>query len=153
MREAEVCDEVRDGYSGGVRGGGEPFVLEEEHPGLRAWAMSAERAPDKFWAKLTAGKPINAPAAVRGLLAASLPNRRLPFRTVHRVAGLGSLGRPRYVALASWAGGNLAREAKATLPSAYQWAMGRADDRVRGAELLKAPVRCPAPYLRADAAC
>src|SRR5258708_36993880 len=125
MREAEVCDEVRDGYSGGVRGGGEPYVSEEEHPGRRAGAMSAERAPDKFWAKLTAGKPINAPAAVRGLLAASLPNRRLPFRTVHRVAGLGSPGRPRYVPLASWAGGNPARAATPTPPSASQWAMAR----------------------------
>lgn len=148
VNAGEACAAILDGYIAGLKAGGEPFVLEEEHPGLRAWAMSAERAPDKFWAKLTAGKSINASPAVRGLLAANLPDRRLPFRIVHRIAGLGSLGRPRYVALASWAGGYLAREAKATLPSAYQWALGRADDRVRGAELLKTAVRCPDPHMR-----
>jgi Uncharacterized protein conserved in bacteria (DUF2252) len=147
VRASGACEAILDGYIAGLKSGGEPFVLEEEHPILRAWAMSAERAPPKFWAKLNSGKPITAPAAVRQLLAANLPDPRMPFRIVHRVAGLGSLGRPRFVALASWDGGYLAREAKATLPSAYGWALGRVDERVRGGDLLRNAIRCPDPHL------
>lgn len=48
-----------------------------------------------------------------------LPEDR--YRTVHRVAGVGSLGCERFVALAKWKGGRIAREAKALVPSAYIW--------------------------------
>ena len=51
-----------------------------------------------------------------------LPAPGLVYRVAHRVAGLGSLGRERYVALADWEGGRVAREAKALLPSACVWA-------------------------------
>src|SRR5262249_19341435 len=39
-----------------------------------------------------------------------------------RTRGGGSLGRPRYVAIANWRGGRIAREAKALVPSAWYWA-------------------------------
>jgi len=143
-----ACEAILDGYVQALKDDGGAFVLEEEHPGLRAWALSADRAPPKFWAKLAAFRTVRAPAEVAKLLAASLPERDLDFRTMHRMAGVGSLGRPRYVALAAWAGANIAREAKPMLPSAYDWALGHGDRRWRGAALLKRAVRCPDPGVR-----
>jgi hypothetical protein len=42
------------------------------------------------------------------------------LRFATRTKGSGSLGRPRYLAIALWQGGHLAREAKAVVPSAWQ---------------------------------
>ena len=41
-----------------------------------------------------------------------------------RTAGLGSLGRPRWVGLAQWQGAPVVREVKAALPSAWTLANG-----------------------------
>lgn len=43
------------------------------------------------------------------------------YKVVRRVAGLGSLGQRRFVAIVVHEGGYLAREAKATIPSASVW--------------------------------
>jgi hypothetical protein len=51
-----------------------------------------------------------------------MPEKGLHYRVVHRVSGSGSLGRERFVALADWRGGKIAREAKALAPSACRWA-------------------------------
>ena len=149
IKPRAACAAILDGYVTAFKSGGQPYVLEEDYPGLRAWAMSAERNPDKFWAKMTAFKPVRAPAKVGALLKDSLPDRRLRTRTVHRIAGLGSLGRPRYVALTTWDGALIAREAKPLLPSAYDWAVGRKTDRIRCQDILDRAVRCPDPYYRA----
>lgn len=143
-----ACAAILDGYTAALKNGGAPFVLEEEHPGLRAWALSAERDPERFWARVAAFKRVGAPARVTGLLKDSLPNQRLRVRTLHRIAGLGSLGRPRYVALASWRGAAVAREAKPCVPSAYEWALGSNSARLHGAALLDKAVRCPDPWFR-----
>jgi hypothetical protein len=49
----------------------------------------------------------------------------LDYKVVSREAGLGSLGQPRFVAIAHWNGGLIAREAKALVPSACAWLEGR----------------------------
>lgn len=148
LKPRQTCAAVLDGYAAALKTGGAPFVLEEEHPGLRAWAMSAERDPERFWAKVEAFKAVQAPAHVHALLQAALPYRRLKTRVVHRISGLGSLGRPRYAALASWRSAMVAREAKACLPSAYDWVLGRTASRFHGAAILDNAVRCPDPYFR-----
>jgi hypothetical protein len=43
---------VLEGYTGFLDAGGNPFILEESHPSLRAMATVAERAPTPFWDKL-----------------------------------------------------------------------------------------------------
>ena len=40
----------------------------------------------------------------------------------------------------------IAREAKALLPSAYDWALGRKAEKVRCQDILDRAVRCPDPY-------
>jgi uncharacterized protein (DUF2252 family) len=74
-----------------------------------------------------------------------LPAPKLRYRVVRRVAGVGSLGRPRFVALANWGGALVAREAKALVPSASAWAR-RGALRITPADLLKRAVRVPDPF-------
>jgi len=66
----------------------------------------------------------------------------------HRVAGLGSLGRERFVAIAEWRGGKIAQEAKAPAPSACAWINhGKGSDQILYQKLLDTAVRCPDPFV------
>src|SRR5438105_4627348 len=85
-------------------------------------ALGRGRRPVKFWKELTAlldDAPPDPPADAKAALVHGLPARGLAsqFRVRPRV-GMGSLGKPRYAALAEWAGGWVAREAKAATPPA-----------------------------------
>jgi hypothetical protein len=71
------------------------------------------------------------------------------MRIARRVAGVGSLGRPRFVGIAEWGGGRVAREAKAMAPSAWIWASGRRDDSVSAyTKVIAQAVRVPDPTVR-----
>src|SRR5262249_28327122 len=104
-----------------------------------------------FWAKFmalpTSGK---VPAKVMRMLRHAMPDSTLSFRVAHRRAGLGSLGRERYTALAEWGGGKIAREAKALLPSACTWAAGLTDDEIYYDRVLTNAVRMPDPFHKMD---
>src|SRR5216683_504454 len=124
----DACAAILEGYRAGIGGDAEPFVLEKDHARLRDLAIGGLRDPAKFWAKMRA-LPDCAVAPqknVRTWLEKALPEHGLDYRLVHRVAGLGSLGRQRYVALAEWRGGSVAREIKALTAPAYAWANGGA---------------------------
>jgi Uncharacterized protein conserved in bacteria (DUF2252) len=145
----EVCAALLAGYSETIAAeGGRPFVLEEEHPALRAMAMGAERDPVHFWAKLGAARTAEAPRPVRKLLHQAMPESDAEPRIAHRVAGLGSLGRPRFVALGVAQGGMVAREAKAMLPSAFAWASGIKTNDYFCGDLADAAIRSPDPFYR-----
>jgi len=125
-----ACDAILGAYRAAIAAGAaHGFVLEEEHPALRAMALGVERDPVRFWAKFAQMRAADPPRAVRKLLLRDLPAPHETVRMVARVAGLGSLGRPRYVAYGAVEGGLVAREAKAMLPSAYGWAMKAKDER------------------------
>ncbi len=145
-----ACAALLDGYGAVLGDGGAPFVLEEEHAGLRRLALSELRDPVVFWSKLQRLPQARAPRRVRRLLDRNLPERGLECRILHRVAGLGSLGRPRFVALAHWHGGLVAHEAKALLPSAYAWALGKSGKRLHYLRLIRRAIRCPDPFLRVE---
>ena len=68
-------------------------------------------------------------------------------RFARRTAGEGSLGRPRFVAIADWRGGRVLREAKALVPSAWDWAHGSPTSVSRFADLAMAATRAPDPYM------
>jgi hypothetical protein len=148
---AAACAALLTAYEEGLAACGRPIVLEEEYPALRALALDQRRDPARFWAKLdnlpAASGQI--PPAVTKAIAAMLPEPGLACRVAHRSAGLGSLGRQRFVAVADWCGGRLAREAKALAPSAWRWGSGETKARtIRYADLLGRLVRCPDPWLR-----
>jgi hypothetical protein len=145
----EAAQALLGGYRNGLRQEGKPFVLADTPTALREMVRFRLGDPDKFWRHLERqprAKKLSRKAAKT--LIDSLPQRGLPMRVVHRIAGLGSLGRQRYVALAQWRGAKVAREIKATAPSACVWA-GKVRNCPKNvvARLLKQAVRCPDPFL------
>jgi hypothetical protein len=148
-----ACRAIVTGYREALQAGGTPFVLEERHPELRALAMAAERDPVRFWTKLTrllndppAEPPRSARVALLNDFAASGRTPDLRFRPE---VGMGSLGKPRFVALAESNGGWIAREAKAVAPPATDWFAGQARRRSRMNEAAANAIRSPDPFYRA----
>ncbi|HEY6322050.1 MAG TPA: DUF2252 family protein [Thermoanaerobaculia bacterium] len=147
----EACESILGGYREGLEASGRPFVLAEHSKSLREMATSRLIDPQKFWAKLD-GLPTwkgDVPARAVKAISNLLPKPDLPRRIVHRVAGLGSLGRQRFVAIADWRGGRIAREAKALAPSAAVWAFGgEGQTRVLYQNVLDQSVRCIDPWVK-----
>jgi hypothetical protein len=120
----DACDAILTGYKKSLEVGGVPYVLAEEHEWLRQMVTGVLRDPVQFWNKLD-GLPTlkgRVPKGARWAIERLMPEPGLDYRVVHRIAGLGSLGRERYVGIASCQGGRVAREAKALAPSACVWA-------------------------------
>jgi hypothetical protein len=141
----DACDAIIEGYRRALELRGRPFVLEERHGWLRTIALGELRDPAKFWERLDALPPARGAAPV-GVLRAALPERGLTARVVSRPAGVGSLGRQRFVALATSHGARIAREAKALVPSAMAWVTGRTAARSLCAAILQRAVRDPDPF-------
>jgi hypothetical protein len=142
---------ILEGYEEALTAGPQPFVLAEHHHALHDMAVHRLKNPKAFWDKLermpkARRKP---PPAVRRALRRELPDADLDVRFVHRISGLGSLGRIRWVAIAAWHGGRVAREAKALAPSACAWAtrQGR-NARIYFRRMLGETVGYPDPFLR-----
>lgn len=118
----EIADAVIAGYAEGLA---DPraFVLERDHLWLRDAFAASDSERENYWAKLEAAPPAACnPASFEQPLRAALgPVEHVVIAA--RSAGVGSLGRPRFVALGPWRGGPVAAEIKALLPSA--WASGR----------------------------
>ena len=87
------------------------------------------------------------PQEVHDVLRRYLPEPGLSYRVVHRIAGLGSLGRQRFVALAQWRGGSIAREAKALVPSAWTWQQSQPCEEIFYEKALTTAVRMVDPWV------
>ncbi len=151
MKPKESAAAILAGYERSMEEGGRPFVLEESHEWLRAIAESKLRDPVVFWGKLDRLPAVKGeiPESAREAIEHLLPEPGMRYRLARRVAGLGSLGRPRLVAIAEWKGGRVAREAKALLPSAlYGLNPKRAPEEILYAAILRRAVRCPDPYVQ-----
>lgn len=146
---ALTCEElsaaILTGYAEMLEKGGRPFVLEEEHGWLRVLATGALRDPAVFAAKMDKLTETKPPKEAKDMLDKHLPKGAVVKRYAARTAGLGSLGRPRYVALAELNGGLVVREAKAMLPSAWNWSLGNPTAPIRCGEIVKLGVRCADP--------
>ncbi len=133
-----------------MEAGGKPYILEEKHRWLRDVAMGELRDPAAFWQKFSDLPTLReaVPPEVKASFDKALPKVDLPFRVVHRQAGLGSLGRRRYVALAELRGGSIAREAKELAVSAWNWEkQGQAPDEILYQKALDQAVRVPDPFV------
>jgi hypothetical protein len=147
----DACEAILEGYREGFDKGGRPFVLAERHKTLREMASGQQRDPAQYWQKLEGLPAVSAPppAAVEEAIRATLPEAGIGYRVVRRVAGLGSLGRPRYAAIADWRGGCVAREVKALVPSAAAWAqIGSYRSEVLYQTILDGAARCPDPTVQ-----
>lgn len=148
---AKASQAILDGYRAALKAGGRVFVLAEHHPVLRHMAVERLKQPELYWDKMTALETLKGkiPASAAKALKRMMPDRRLKFRVVHRVAGLGSLGRLRFVALADWHGGTIAREAKELTTSAWLWVHPtRRKPKIFYQEILDRSLRCPDPFAK-----
>ena len=136
-----------DGYRDGLQNGGKPFVLAEEQTPLREMARDRLRDPEKFWRHLEKQQKIKAaPRSARKTLLSALPEAGEEVRFARRVAGVGSLGRERFIAIALHHGGRVAREVKARTASACVWA-GQRGKKDYYRRLVEQGVRCRDPFL------
>ena len=150
LSEPAICSAILKGYRGSLARRGVPFVLDGHHHWIRHAATAGRRPPGDFWAASAmlpaAGATLTAGA--RKALSAALPGAAVDIEFRRRVAGMGSLGRPRFVALANLHGGPVAREAKAWVPSAVLWVEnGHRLENYSGGTVDDA-VRSPDPTLR-----
>jgi hypothetical protein len=125
----------------------QPALLDEGETWLRLYAIGADREPGKFWKEVEGCPKAIPPSKVVKSLTHSLPKGATNIRFCTRVAGAGSLGRPRYVAIADWHGGRVLREAKASAPSAWTWAHGGKSQASNFLKLANGRFRAPDPYL------
>jgi hypothetical protein len=147
----DACDAILSGYIKGLQTGGTPIVLAEQHPWLREMMTGVLRDPERFWAKMDALRPWRGrvPKSAARALGRLLPRKDLKYRVAHRIAGLGSLGRERYVTVAVFEGAKIAREAKALAPSACVWAAGgKASERILYQQIVDRAVRAVDPFVR-----
>ena len=120
------CETILQGYEEALKAGGRPIVLAEHETTLERLGIEAIEAPKNFWKKLNL-RPVvrkGLPRDAKQVLEKALPEGNLDYKIVLRKAGMGSLGQQRFVAIAEWDGGCIAREAKAMVPSACMWLDG-----------------------------
>ena len=136
--------------------GAKPIVLGQKGDDwLNALALAQIEDSGTYFAKVLDAKRATAinesevPASARAALAALWPEPLAPAgRWYRRLAGVGSLGRPRYALVGEWRGGTLVREAKALVPSAWFWATGITPVTYQFSRALSHPLRSPDPLLR-----
>jgi hypothetical protein len=156
LKRTDICNALLEGYRDGMKEKGRPFVLGEKHVWLCSIAENELRDPVRYWEKLDSlgtlktEVPISAIEAIEHLM----PAPGIQYRLAHRIAGLGSLGRARYIALADWHGAHVAREAKALVPSASSWAQSLETSKQQGPPeilyqaIINRAVRCPDPFVQ-----
>src|SRR5262249_39923130 len=126
----EMCGAILEGYRDGLAKP-RPTLLDEQETWMRPLVACTDKDRKRFWAKIDALKAATPAADAAAGLKSVLPPGAAVLRYAASVKGSGSLGRPRYVAVASWCGGRVVREAKALIPSAWDWAHGTTAHRSR----------------------
>jgi hypothetical protein len=149
-----ACDAILAGYTDMIERGGHPFVIDEAHRWFVPLIQSKPTNPAQFWQNLrelpASEKPVPRPAinAIRTLM----PERDLPCKIAPRQAGAGSLGKPRFVGVATWHGGPVARETKTLCPSAVLWVNGftKKNPPIHYMKIMENAVRCLDPFFRVE---
>lgn len=156
LKREDICDTLLSGYRESMEKKGLPFVLGEDHRWLRLIAEGELRDPARFWERVN-GLPTvkgEVPLSAVDALGHLMPAHGIAFRLAHRTAGLGSLGHARYVAIAEWHGGRIAREAKALVASSAYWAQALENPKKEGPPeilyqtIISRAVRCPDPFVQ-----
>jgi uncharacterized protein (DUF2252 family) len=150
LKPKEACASILEGYKKSLAGHSGPFVLEEENSWLREIATGVLRDPVHFWRKIDSlPREGDVSVSAREALEHLMPERGLRYRTVRRVAGLGSLGHVRVVAIALCHGAKIAREAKALVPSSVYWAKGdEGPSEILYQAIISRAVRDPDPFVQ-----
>jgi Uncharacterized protein conserved in bacteria (DUF2252) len=127
IKYRDGCDAILDGYVRSLKKGGCPFVLAEKEKNMERLGIEAIKPSEDFWENLIAAPALphrELPEGARIAIHKSLPPK-IDYKVSRRQAGMGSLGQPRFVAVAEHEGGYIAREIKAAVPSAMVWKNGQ----------------------------
>ena len=144
---AQMCAAVLAGYAEGLKKP-RPIVLDRDWAWLRELLAVSDKQRARFWSKIEEAKRTPAPAPYRKALAEAMPEPRLDMWTARRIAGTGSLGRPRWIGVADWQGAPVVRELKVVFASAWTLAHGRASQAIRCAEIANGRYRARDPWYR-----
>ena len=87
------------------------------------------------------------PLPARKAINQMLPDPHPSYRIARRVAGVGSLGHARYVAIFDWKDAQLALETKEASPSACAWANPDRSQVIHYQQMLDKAVRCKDPFV------
>jgi hypothetical protein len=147
LSNRDAAAAILKGYGKGLAEPG-PTLLDETQTWMRRFVTRFDDEGSKFWAEVEDYPKAKPPEPALQTLKLSLPKLATNVRFSSRVKGGGSLGRPRYVAVADWQGGRIVREAKALVPSAWDWAHDKRDPQSRFRDLAKARHRSPDPFLK-----
>ena len=142
-----ICAAILSGYRKGLKTP-HPFVLDDSHRWLRDVLAISDDERAEFWTKMeTLKRPKKLPRKrYRRAIHEAMPDSSARIvKLGPRTAGTGSLGRPRWVAIADWRGGLIVREAKALVPSAWTRIKGRGSDKLRCDEIASGRYRAPEP--------
>jgi uncharacterized protein (DUF2252 family) len=149
----EVCKVLVRNYTETLADGGAPIVLAEDHQELGKMARARLKNPARFYKNLSrqAQSRTSVPKEALEALLSICPEPDMDLHFFHRTAGVGSLGRERYLALTQYRGGLIARECKNALPSAWGFAhQDKEDSTVSGAvhlgNLVAGALRSPDPF-------
>jgi len=149
IRFKDGCDAILDGYLQSLREGGCAIVLAEREQTLDKLGADSFKPPSDFWGKLNRLPTVRHPLAndLKHALEKTLPDAKMDYKVVRRRAGMGSLGQKRFVAIARWNGGFIAREAKSMLPSACSWLNDEIGHRQSHyEEAISSAIRSPDPF-------
>ncbi|MBB3402071.1 hypothetical protein FHT84_002303 [Rhizobium sp. BK289] len=141
-----VADSILAGYRRGLRQPS-PVVLERDYKWLRNAVLLPNAERKAFWEKYRNLPPATDPVAERYLKALheALPDPVTAFEPKPRLAGTGSLGRPRFVAYVEWRGGPVLREVKALLQSGWSLKHDASDRNIRTGIIAGGRARSPDP--------
>lgn len=142
----DAIDAILQGYRSGLKQPG-PALLDDQEIWIRDYVKCSDDSRRKFWKEVENLKTADPEPLIRKLLVASLPDKAREKAFFRRRAGGGSLGRPRFVVVATWRGGRVVREAKALVTSAWDWTHGKTPRRHKFLDLSIGTYRAPDPYL------
>jgi hypothetical protein len=148
LSAAAVSAAILKGYRSGLK---KPraVLLDEDGGALRSYANPSGKSNRDFWQEVKAYADADPPDQVRKSLTAALPEGARVKRFAARSKGGGGLGRPRFLVIAKWNSGQVLREAKALVPSAWAWAHD-SDQRSRFLDVAGGAYRSPDPLLRIE---
>jgi hypothetical protein len=149
-----ISDSILKGYMRGLEKP-RPIVLDHQYTWLRDFVVVSDKKRASFWEKMemltepTKEAPKKPSKDYISALAGAMPEPKRDVKYGKRTgAGLGSLGRPRWVGVAQWRGGPVVREAKAALPSAWTLPSGRRKQPMYCFKIATARYRAPDPWFR-----
>jgi hypothetical protein len=149
IRMRDIAAAILDGYRRGLTEP-RPTLLDEQETWMRPLVVCSDKDRNDFWAEMERYPDASPKKSAASGLKRSLPQGARLIRFAARLKkGGGGLGRPRFVAIASWRGGHIVREARALVPSAWHWAHGRTTGPSRFLELANGAFRTPDPFLDA----